>query len=222
MPSHIFYGVVAVYKKWRDLARLIVAVVLVSGGALYLVFQVRYAPIVERAAVLKVENDAAGVINNAIESVIADGKVDYNQLIFLDKDGAGNVTALKTNMAAVNQLKFEILDTVSDNILELSSEKITIPAGSVFLPELFSGWGPDIPIRLVALRASNAQFESQFSAAGINQTRHQILVSVSVDITIMTPAGTCEVPVVSNAVVAETIIVGAVPETFVAVGGNGG
>lgn len=209
----------AVGRKLRNGIRLIVTLVLIIGGVLYLIFQLRYAPIVKQAAMLKVENDAAGVINDAIESVVEAGKVDYNSLITLEKDGNGTVTVLKTNMAAVNQLKYDILNAVSERILDLSSEKITLPAGSIFFPELFSGRGPDIPIRLAALRSSSAQLESQFSDAGINQTRHEIIVVVSIDVTIVTPAGNVSVPVSSNAVVAETIIVGSVPETFVNVGG---
>ncbi len=204
----------------RCTLRTRIALVLIACGGLYLIFQMRYAPIVERAAVLKVENGAAGAINDAIEWVIATGQVDYDELVILQRDPNGQVTALQANMVAVNELRMKILDAVSDLILELSSEEISIPLGSVVLPELFSGRGPKIPIRMVALRASNAQLVSEFSDAGINQTRHQILVEVSVNVTIMTPNGSKDVPVSTNAVVAETIIVGTVPETFVTIGGQ--
>lgn len=207
-------------RKWRNRIRLIVCLLLVLCGAAYLLFQLRYAPLVKKAAMLKMDNDAAGIINDAIESVVESGKVDYNKLVMLEKGSDGTVTVLKSNMAAVNELKYEILDAVSQRILDFSTEEITLPAGSIFFPEFFSGHGPEIPIRLATLRSSGAQLESRFSDAGINQTRHEIVVVVSVEVTIVTPAGTIDVPVSSNAVVAETIIVGGVPETFVTVGGS--
>lgn len=202
-------------KKKRNLIRLMIAVVLISAGVFYLILEVRFAPIVEKMAAIKVDNDASTMINDAVDAAVESGEIDYDRLVYLEKDLDGNITALKTNMAEVNRLKTSILATINEKILDISTEKLSIPMGSVVFPELFSGHGPLIPVRILAIRTSNATFESRFLEAGINQTQQQIVMNISVNITVLTPAGTQEVLVETDAVVAETVIVGDVPQTFV-------
>lgn len=205
-------------KKKRNLIRLLIAVVLIGAGLFYLILEVRFAPIVEKMAAIKVDNDASSMINKAVDAAVESGEIDYDRLVYLEKDSNGNITALKTNMAEVNRLKTGILSTINQKIMDISTETLSIPLGSVVFPELFSGHGPLIPVRILAIRTSSASFESRFFEAGINQTQQQIVMKISVSITVLTPSGTQEVLVQTDAVVAETVIVGDVPQTFVTFG----
>ena len=87
------------------------------------------------------------------------------------------------------------------------------------MPELFSGKGPAIPVRILSIRNSDASFTSTFTEAGINQTLQQLLMNVSVDITVLVLGKADSFTVTSQVVVAETIIVGQVPDTFFQTGG---
>ena len=93
-------------------------------------------------------------------------------------------------------------------------EELGVPIGSVLLPELLSGRGPKIPVRVLAVRTSDAVFRSSFESAGINQTKHSIIIDIHVVITILTWTGTQEISVDSAVVAAETVIVGTVPTTY--------
>lgn len=199
----------------RTNLRQIISASLVAFGVLYLIVQVRFAPIVDEIATMTVENKAAGAINDAIDLAIASGELDYDKLITLEKDSNGNVTALKTNMAEANRLKTGILDAISEQIEDISAESLSIPIGSVLLPEVLSGHGPRLPVRILEVASSNATFSGHFIAAGINQTRHQIIITVSIEVIVVTPNGTLRVESSTNAIVAETVIVGQVPQTFV-------
>ena len=101
----------------------------------------------------------------------------------------------------------------------MDETELGIPIGSFVLPELLSGRGPGIPVRILTIRNSDASFQSYFSAAGINQTIHQLIMSVSVDVSILVLGETQDVVVTSEVVVAETIIVGQVPDTLLQTGG---
>ena len=94
-----------------------------------------------------------------------------------------------------------------------------LPLGSLFLPELFSGKGPVIPVKILSIRNSDATFESTFTHAGINQTMHQLKMCVLVEVSVLVLGKTVSFTVTSDVVVAETIIVGAVPDTFLQTGG---
>ena len=123
-------------------------------------------------------------------------------------------------MSEVNRLKTDILNIINDEILALDTSDLGIPLGSFFLPELFSGKGPEIPVHILSIRNSDAVFSSNFCQAGINQTLHQLIMTVSVDVAILVLGQTDSFTINSEVVVAETVIVGAVPNTFLQTGGN--
>ena len=139
--------------------------------------------------------------------------------VFFEKDLNGRITALKTNMSEVNRLKTEILNLVNDEILAMDTSDIGIPLGSLFLPEFLSGRGPVIPVHILSIRNSDASFSSTFTEAGINQTLQQLTMQVSVDVAVLVLGKTEEFTVSSQVVVAETVIVGQVPDTFFHSGG---
>ena len=114
------------------------------------------------------------------------------------------------------------MNIINDEILALDSTDLGIPLGSLFLPEFISGKGPEIPVHIIAIRNSDAVFESHFSEAGINQTLHQVTMVVSVDVAVLVLGKTDTFTMTSEVVVAETVIVGAVPDTFLQSGGKYG
>jgi len=167
----------------------------------------------------QVRNSTSDLINDAIDLQIENGNIRYDRIVYFEKDLDGRITALKTNMSEVNRLKTDILNIINDEILAMDTSDIGIPAGSLILPEFFSGRGPGIPIHILSIRNSDASFESFFTEAGINQTLQQLTMHVSVDVSVLVLGKTESFTVSSQVVVAETIIVGQVPDTFINTGG---
>ena len=174
----------------------------------------QYHDVVQELAQTQVKNVTSDLINDAIDRQIEDGNVAYDRMVYFEKDLDGRITALKTNMGLVNRLKTDILNIINDDILALDTDLIGIPIGSLILPELLSGKGPQIPVRVLSIRNSEGTFLSHFSEAGINQTLHQLTMVVSVDVAVLALGKTNSFTVSSEVVVAETVIVGTVPETF--------
>ena len=172
----------------RRKARLVLrAVILLSGILLILLlmFRSRYRSVIVELAQTQVKNTTSDLANDAIAKQIADGIIQYDRIVYFEKDLDGRITALKTNMSEVNRLKTDILNIINDEILALDTSDIGIPLGNLFLPELLSGKGPVIPIHILSIRNSDANFTSAFSQAGINQTLHQLTMFVSVDVSIL-------------------------------------
>lgn len=203
----------------RILRRLIYlsAVILI---ALLALFRIRYRDAVEELAQTQVRNVTSDLINDAIDEQIETGNIQYDRIVYFEKDLDGKITALKTNISEVNRLKTDILNLINDEILALDTSDISIPVGSLMLPEFFSGRGPGIPVHILSIRNSDASFQSNFSEAGINQTVQQLTMDVSVDVAVLVLGQTESFTVSSQVVVAETIIVGDVPDTFFQTGGN--
>lgn len=203
-------------RRRRIKRRIISGLVLLAGLLLAgsILYQKKVNPMLEGMARAMVDNVASNTINEAIDAQIADGNIDYNRLVLFEKDLNGRITAIKTNMTEVNRLKTQILDILNDTLLEISTDKLSIPIGNLILPELFSGRGPGIPLMVLSISTSDASFRNAFTSAGINQTCHQIILIVEVAMTVLLPTETINVAVTSEMVVAETIIVGDVPTTY--------
>lgn len=201
-------------RRWRRRLLAWMLLLLGLGLALVILYRQRVDPVLEDMARAMVDNVASNTINAAIDTQIANGNIDYNRLVLFEKDLNGRITAIKTNMTEVNRLKTQLLDILNDTLLELSSDELKIPVGNLILPEIFSGRGFEIPVMILSISTSDARFRSAFSAAGINQTCHQILLEVEVGVTVLLPGDALTMTVVSEMVVAQTIIVGDVPTSY--------
>lgn len=185
-------------------------------------FRNKYHSAIRNLAETQVMNATSDLINDAIDQQMENGNIQYDRIVYFEKDLNGRITALKTNMSEVNRLKTSILNLINDEILALDTSELGIPVGSLILPEFLSGRGPAIPVRVLTIRNSDASFRSDFTEAGINQTLQQLTMEISVDVAVLILGRTDSFTVSSQVVVAETIIVGQVPETFLHTGGNYG
>lgn len=192
---------------------------LVALIVLLILFRVKFGDAILSLAQTKVRNATSDLINDSIDTQIDLGNIQYDRIVYFEKDLDGRITALKTNMAEVNRLKTDILNLINDEILSIDTDELSIPIGSFLIPEMFSGRGPQLPVRVLAIRNSEGAFESHFSEAGINQTRHQLTMDVMVDVAVLVMGRSEEFTVESHVVIAETVIVGQVPETFLHYGG---
>lgn len=209
--------------KWRLRRYLIrLLIVLVFFCVIYGVFRYKYGSLIQGLAETQVRNMTSDLINDAIDQQIENNNIQYDRMVYFEKDLDGKITALKTNMSEVNRLKTDILNLINDEILAIDSADLGIPVGSLILPEFLSGRGPEIPVKILSIRNSDASFTSSFTEAGINQTLQQINMLVSVDVAVLVLGRTNYFTVTSQVVVAETIIVGQVPDTYLNTGGNYG
>ncbi len=205
-------------RRRKRKVRLKLLALIVVLVAVMIPIRSRFRHITKDLAITQAKNQTSDLINDAISEQMAIDGIEYDRIIYFEKDLHGRITALKTNMNEMNRLKTETLNRINNQILALDSNDIGIPIGSVILSELFSGKGPSIPVRVISISNSDGDFSSSFSEAGINQTLHQLHMSVSVDVTILVLNETESFHISSQVVVAETVIVGMVPETFLSAG----
>lgn len=208
------------YVIWRISRFLLILLLIAVCGVV--IFRIRYEASIRNLAETQVKNATSDLINDAIDAQIVNGNIQYDRIVYFEKDLDGQITALKTNMIEVNRLKTAILNLINDEILSLDSEELGIPIGSLILPEVLAGRGPDIPINIISIRNSEGAFSSHFTEAGINQTLQKIVMDVSVDVSVLVLGKTASFTVSSQVVIAETVIVGKVPDTFFQTGGYHG
>ena len=197
----------------------VLMILLMIGLVGFFFLRSKYYAVITSLAQTQVTNATSDLINDAVAHQISSGNIAYDRIVYFEKDLNGRITALKTNIGEVNALKTETLNTINEVILESDYFDIGIPIGSLIFPEFISGRGPQIPVRVLSVRNSDATFQSDFTHAGINQTLHQLNMCVLVDVTVLVLGRTISFTVNSEVVVAETIIVGDVPDTYLQAGG---
>ena len=203
-------------RHWSRISRLRTVLLLFFLAALAAVIyaSAQMRPILEQMAVSRVSNTVNRIVSEAVNESITSGKISYDRMISFEKDADGRITAVHSNMAAFNQLQSEILDIVLANLEQVSARELSIPIGSLSGSPLMAGRGPRIRVRMESVGSSSAQFRNQFETAGINQTRHQIILQIDISVSILLPGITTAAKVSNAITVAETVIVGLVPDTY--------
>lgn len=175
-------------------------------------------PVLAAAARYQVRSQVTAAVEQWAARDLQERGVDYSDFVAITRNEAGEITALSADMARLNLLRAELsahlLERLEDSQLEL-----TIPVGSLLPLEPTWARGPELHLRALALGTASAEFESEFTSAGINQTRHRLWLELSVPVTVLLPGGGEELTVDSRLCVAETVIVGQVPQTWFQTGG---
>lgn len=171
-------------------------------------------PIINKVSTHQAKVMATEVINNAVYNELVHTEYTYASFVNLSQDKDGNITSLETDVTGINRLKTKITKRLLDDFEELSKKEMSIPAGSLLGPYFLSGKGPSIPYKVVYSGDIDISFSNKFESVGINQTRHQIILTVNMDISAILPGHTTVISVPSNYYIANTVIVGQVPDSF--------
>jgi len=161
-----------------------------------------------------VQQTASYAIQDCITQQVYHNRAQYEELVSLERDDTNQVTALRTDTILADYLKVQLARAAYDALNTLEQEVLQVPIGTVFLPTMFAGQGPELNIGIASLGYADADFVSAFTAAGINQTRHQILLEVKAEAHVMTAFGGCDVVITNRMAVTDTVIVGVVPESY--------
>ncbi len=201
------------YKfKKRFLKTIFVLLFISMAGLIF--FEIRAKPVIIEVAVAQSENIASSIIESAIVSVLYENDITYSTLVEIEKDDSGRVATVKADTVKMNMLKSEIGAEISNDILETDSREISIPLGTILGVSALSGKGPKIKTTVTLASNVTSTINNTFTSAGINQTLHEIYVNVNATIYVIMPKNSATAEVDSNYCIAQTVIIGTVPETF--------
>lgn len=210
-------------KKRRSLKRRLIAAALVLCvltvlGTIYV--DRRLSPLLKSVSVASAKSIATRAINEAVNEKMQTLDITYDELIGFEKDGEGRITALKANSIRINDIKSSVSVAVLDKILKVENTVIYIPIGNILNGEIFLGRGPKLEIKLSTVGSVQADVDNVFLSAGINQTRHQVVLKLTAIVGIILPRSTEYAEVTTNVVIAETVLVGTVPFSYTRVEGD--
>ena len=180
--------------------------------------ETRLRPMVVTAAQAQTQNQMAAVVERAILGRLEGDGVSYSDFVTIQRDESGGIVALTTDTAALNRLRGELVETALEALRGVDVSQIQIPLGSLLDFDLVWGLGPTMKVHAMTVGTAEGEFSSEFPSAGVNQTLHKIDLELSIPLTLMLPGGAVEAVCRTSVPIAETVIVGQVPEVFLQAG----
>lgn len=180
--------------------------------ALLVVVDVNLGPIAMSVAETRVRSAAVAALNESAAEVL--GGISYGELITIHYNTDGNVSSMQANAAKLNSLATETALASQARISEISQQRVEIPIGTALGSQLLSGKGPRLSVSVLPVGSVTSKLYSEFTSAGINQTRHRLYIILTANMQTILAAKTASLEATAQISIAETIITGRIPETY--------
>lgn len=160
---------------------------------------------------------ATEAVQKTLQKEVADENLQYQDFINIHKDNQGHVAMMQADTVKINKVSANITLAVQQTLEELRWQSFSIPIGQVFGIPFLSSLGPRVRYYILPVGTVRVNVTDKFESAGINQTRHTIYLNFDTSVRIVIPSKSGETVVATQVPLAESIIVGSVPSTFVTV-----
>ena len=201
--------------------RKIIVFLLIIGIILALicfVYLKKIDEVVDMYANTYVSNLTTKMLYETINEYISENGIDYFDIVELDKDNNGNVKALTVDSGLLNKIRAETSMILAERLDELNNKDFSIPLGNIISSPFLSGKGPKVKIKIVPLGYVTSETINDFYSVGINQSIHTISINYSISVNVVAPFSEASTSQTSKITIAESIIIGDVPNTNITVG----
>ena len=208
------------YTGKRRLWQLRLLALLTALVLLAIYVDIQLHPIVRAFGENQARYAATRVINEAVTQVLTNDPVAYDELVKTLRDEAGGIVSVEADVGRINRLKAELTTAILERLEQEEPLEMHVPLGNLLGGDWFNGRGPRIPLRVTVSGTAMTAMHSAFTSAGINQTNHTITLEVQAQIVTAIPGYMTTQEVTTSFVVAETVLVGEVPDSFTEVTGD--
>ncbi len=199
--------------KWLKPFSVVIAVIILSV-LLFISVDGRLRTVICDYSASTGETVLIRTVDETVSNIFSEENINYNDLVTLSRNEAGQVTSLEINVAKMNYIKSRISVRVADEVAKRERYTLAIPIGTIIGNEYTLGRGPNIKFKMQITTTVIADFESRFYAAGINQVLHQIHIKVKANGQTLVPWYRSSFKVETSVIAAETVIVGLTPEAY--------
>lgn len=174
----------------------------------------KITPTVQAIGDLKAQEIITRAINESV-SIVVKRDIKYEDLIVTKEDEEGNITFMQANTIMMNRVASNVALTIQDHLKQIQTAYENIPLGSVFGSQIIAHYGPKIKLEVKPLGMVDVNFGTEFQQSGINQTRHRIFLTINTKIRVIVPFSSNTIEVTNYMPIAESIIVGRVPSSYI-------
>ena len=200
--------------------RFRVAALLCAGLILFLVLNSHLQPLIASYGLTQAKLVGTQAVNDAVTAVLEREGVRYTDLMRVEKDSQGSIVSVEADTVKINALKASVTTEILTQLKKHQNMTVRIPTGTLLNGDLLTGRGPRIPVKISLSGAAATQMSSYFESAGINQTSHRLVMDITVTLYAAIPGNDATTTLETSFIIAETVLVGKVPDTFLDVDGR--
>ncbi|MCB2295393.1 sporulation protein YunB [Clostridium algoriphilum] len=193
---------------------IIITIITIFFTILTYMFDRNAMPMVMAVADAEMRSKATEIVNRSIINEYSK-QFNYDEVIKVEKDSQGNIVMLKADTLKMNKIACDVALESQKELVKLGDVGIKVPIGYITRNNILSYYGPCITIKMQPIGQVETKYSSEFESAGMNQTRHKIYVKVKTTVRVMIPTKNNDIEVDNEVPIAETIIVGEIPNTAV-------
>ena len=212
-PNAVTYRLRYIKRKNTSVIRKLFSLFLLfalMAGILSIIEKRLESPLVQIS-----ESRVKYIINEAINEAVEKRLPAYkDNLVLINTDSAQRIKSIQSNMALINKLTAEISSDVQERLANLEDVTIHIPIGTLFGYSVLSGTGPDLKVKIKPYGSVFANVRSELTDAGINQTKHSVILDLKIETGIITPFKQKKLDVLISVPVSETVIIGDTPQVY--------
>ncbi len=203
-----YYG-----RKNKTIFKVICIVIALLIGIL--LTDARIRPAVYELAALEAYAISSERVNSAVEKILLQKAPSYSELVSINYSSSNAITGITTDIVKMNLFKSQVTNAIDSEFDAMSETEIPVSLGNASGVVLFSGFGPHIGINVGFSSSTKTDFENIFESAGINQTQHSVMLNVETTVMLSLAGRRIPKTVETSFCVAQTVIVGSVPDVMV-------
>ncbi len=199
-------------STYKEILCLLVAVIFIA--AVYIVADKRMTPIINTLALSRAQNLATVIINDTVADMMSDGAYSFSELINIQYDESGKISALTADSVGMNRLKSLVSVSITKAIGEIEESRLSIAIGTLTGSTLLTGRGPKIDLNVHISCSCSIEVRNSFEYSGINQTLHKVMLDITTYVNVLSVGESLTSEVFTSIPISETVIIGQIPEIY--------
>ena len=198
--------------RWKWFICLILLMVLAAYSVVFTEKIIK--PNLAAIAEVKVKAMITQIVNDSVhKQFVSDSQV--KELLTIKTDQEGNITFVESNTSAMNSLATELTQSVQSQYKWDQAVDVDVPVGSIVGSQILSQIGPYIHLKVLPIGMSRVNFKTEFESMGINQTKYKVYLEMDSQARVLAPFAINNINVQNTILIAEAIIVGEVPSSYI-------
>ena len=174
--------------------------------------------LIDDLVVNELEYLVTDIINTAVYDTIKNSGYTFDDLTIINTDKNGFVNSVSIEPSSANMMKSEIAALINERVNKISDDDVKITIGMIIGYCNLGSWGPEIPLAVLPNTNVEIDFSNEFVSCGINQVQDNLTIDVNVHVSALMPFLKSTSTIHSSVIVAQTLIVGDVPNTYLEIG----
>ncbi len=201
-------------KKRRKKAWIILSLLFVFLGLSFAYLFCVVNPVVVEATRHSIFSLSTSAVSDAVYDVLSEENISYDDLVDVEYDSLGKIKLISLKTVKLNLIARRFYQVAQVYLDNMGRSGVDVTLGTFTGLPFLSGVGPKINLKLVSIGAMTSTFESSFKSAGINQTNHSVFIHLYASVSLILPAYSTTIDSVTEMLVAESVIVGDVPQVY--------